>query len=149
MRGKILAYPYSTSLTTPFNINDADLFPFKLAFAEENTGRSIMCSQEGLGIVTYQSDLFNNWLNAESISTANARSNVSTAGGSFSMDAIIMSQKIFNLYNNIIAGGSTVDDWEEAVWGMQKNNRPEIPQYEGGLSQEIVFEEVVSTANVS
>ena len=53
------------------------------------------------------------------------------------------------MLNDIQASGNTFDDWQKAVYNHERFASPEIPTYEGGLSKEIVFNEIVSTAQTT
>lgn len=106
-------------------------------------------SQEGLGLKTYQSDLFNNWLSTEWIDGTNGINEitkVSTAGDEFSIDALNLAKKVYDMLNRIAVSGGSYDDWLEAVYPINKLHHNEIPKYEGGLIRELVFQEVISTA---
>ena len=97
-------------------------------------------------VKTYQSDLFNNWLNTAAINAINNRAQVSTVSGGFTMEAFLLMEKLYNYLNRVQLAGNTVDDWEEINWGKSSSTRIEKPIYEGGLSKELVFEEVVSNS---
>ena len=103
-------------------------------------------SQEGLGIKCYQSDLFNNWLNMEDINSINTRSRVQVQGGSFSIDALNLNMKVYNLLNRIAVSGGTYDDWLDATYTHERSRGVENPMYVGGLIKELVFQEVINTS---
>ena len=105
-----------------------------------------MGSQEGLGIATYQSDMLNNWLDKEVVDNINLQTQVSTAGGGFSIEALIMAEKMYDIMNRIAVSGGSYEDWQDAVYGMEKYSKPEIPVYIGGLSTELLFQEVISNS---
>ena len=46
----------------------------------------------------------------------------------------------------MLAAGGTLDDWQEVTYDVQRWSKAEKAIYEGGLSRELVFEEIVSTA---
>lgn len=100
----------------------------------------------GLGIKTYQSDHFNNWLGTTWIDHVNNISSVEVTDGSFTMDALNLAKKLYKVENDIVMSGNTYDDWYEAVYGMKVHGAPEMPVYRGGMSSEIVFDEVVSSS---
>ncbi len=50
-------------------------------------------SQEGLGLKTYQSDIFNNWLNSGWVTAVNSASAISTITGSFTIDELTIKKK--------------------------------------------------------
>lgn len=106
-------------------------------------------SQEGLGIKTYQSDVFNNWLSTEWIDGAGGISEITaidTSDGSFKIDTLNLANKVYDMLNRIAVSGGSYDDWIEANWAHEAYRRCESPIYHGGLSKEVVFQEVVSTA---
>ena len=44
---------------------------------------------------------------------------------------------------------TSAEDWQEVNYGEQALRRAESPIYQGGMSSEIVFEELVSTAETT
>lgn len=106
--------------------------------------------QFGLCLKTYNSDVYQNWINTEWIEGANGineASAVDVSDGKLSMDALNLSQKVYNFLNRIAVSGGTYRDWLETVYtGGNYMERCETPMFEGGVSQEIVFQEVVSNS---
>lgn len=103
----------------------------------------------GLVVKTYQSDLFNNWLNTEFITGTNGIAEITavdTSDGYLNLDALNLSQKVYNMLNRIAISGGTYQDWQEAVYTEKAVRHCETPMYLGGMSSEVVFEEVISTA---
>ena len=108
-----------------------------------------LSSQEGLGIKTYQSDLFNNWISTEWIDGTNGVNEVtavSTAGNEFTIDALNLANKVYNMLNRIAISGGSYDDWLDAVYTHERSKGVENPVYHGSLIKELAFEEVVSQA---
>ena len=106
--------------------------------------------QLGLCVKTYLSDIFNNWLDSETITGDNgiaAVTAVDTSSGSFTIDSLILANKVYNMLNRIAVSGGTYDDWQEVVYGEKQNFRAESPIYLGGMAREIYFDEIVSTAD--
>ncbi|QCS36879.1 major capsid protein [Tortoise microvirus 19] len=103
----------------------------------------------GLGVKTYQSDRFNNWLNTTWIERINNISSVDTSTGSFTMDALNLAKKMYEVENRIAVSGGTYSDWLEAVYGEKTHGNAEMPVYRGGMSSEIVFDEVVSSSDAT
>lgn len=155
MRENILA---ATGTASAFIINnsagapDTALEPwqFVLDGMKQVTGfKPMLASQEGLAIKTYQSDLFNNWLQTEWIDGTGGISEVTaidTSGGSFTIDTLQLSRKVYDMLNRIAVSGGSYDDWMDAVYTHDRYMRCETPMYMGGLSKELIFEEVVSTS---
>lgn len=150
MREEILL---ATQTTNPFIINDTFLEPYNTVAIGGGTPQPddvpYSSPMQGLGLKTYQSDLFNNWLSTEWIDGPdgiNTITRVSTAGGSFSIDTLNLSKKVYDMLNRIAVSGGSYDDWIDAVYTHDRFTRIETPVYMGGLSKELVFQEVVSNA---
>lgn len=130
-----------TMSVTPF-INFAARTPQK----NLNTSNT----QYGLCLKTYNSDLYQNWINTEwieGVNGINEASAVDVADGKLSMDALNLAQKVYNFLNRIAVSGGTYRDWLETVYtGGNYMERCETPMFEGGVSQEIVFQEVISNS---
>lgn len=128
--------PYAATL----KINPINLWP------------SAQYVQQGLGLKTYQSDIFNNWLSTEWIDGEdgiNKITAISTTDDYFTLDSLNLSKKVYDMLNRIAVSGGSYNDWMNAVYDEKPYDRAESPIYMGGLSKEIVFQEVVSTAAVS
>ena len=137
--------------TSPLELNKNTITPYNLALKFDDTSSKSNSYNNlvGLLVKTYQSDIFNNWLNTETISGAsgiNEISKVSTATGGFTIDALQLAKKVYDVMNRIAVSGGTYEDWLTAVYDHQVIRRVENPVYMGGLSKEVVFQEVVSTA---
>lgn len=151
MRDAILAKPGNTA----FNIvgaTDPNIKPYS-SFGKRkpvNNKLNTTDPQYGLCLKTYNSDLFQNWINTEwieGIQGVNEISAVDVSDGKLSMDALNLSQKVYNMLNRIVVSGGTYRDWLETVYtGSNYFERCETPIFEGGTSQEIVFQEVISNA---
>lgn len=106
--------------------------------------------QYGLLLKTYNSDLYQNWINTEWIDGANGINEITAvdvSNGTLSMDALNLQQKVYNMLNRIAVSGGSFGDWLETVYASgQYIERCETPTFEGGTSQEIVFQEVVSNS---
>lgn len=103
----------------------------------------------GLCLKTYQNDIFNNWLNTEWIegnNGINEMTKVATTGGAFTMDALNLAQKLYNMLNRVALAGNTYEDWQDVVYEQTQRRQIESPIYCGGMSQEVVFDEIVQTA---
>ena len=123
---------------------NGNLYPYIALEKIDQNARTM----NGLAIKTYQSDMFNNWLNAEWIEGENsiqALTSIDTTSGEFNIDTLNLAQKLYNLFNRIAVSGGTYNDWRDAVYTDGKR-LIESPIYCGGMSAEIGFEEVVGTA---
>lgn len=149
IRDKILLTPGDTV----FDIasRSASVEPFNL-FAQRGSNNQLNSrnTQFGLCLKTYNSDLYQNWINTEwidGVDGINEASAVDVSDGTLSMDALNLSQKVYNFLNRIAVSGGTYRDWLETVYtGGNYMERCETPMFEGGVSQEIVFQEVVSNS---
>lgn len=103
----------------------------------------------GLLLKTYQSDIFNNWIKTEWIDGENgisAITAISTTGDKFTIDQLNLSKKVYDMLNRIAVSGGTYQDWVETVYTSSWNMHTETPMYEGGMSSEIEFQEIVSNS---
>ena len=105
-------------------------------------------AQNGLLIKTYDSDVFQNWVNTEWIDGSNGINEITAvdvSDGKLTMDSLNLAQKVYNMLNRIAVSGGTYRDWLETVYTSGTYiERPETPVFEGGMSQFIEFDEVVS-----
>uniref|UniRef100_A0AAU8AUR7 Major capsid protein n=1 Tax=Dulem virus 214 TaxID=3145691 RepID=A0AAU8AUR7_9VIRU len=142
MRDKILQTPGNSTLL----ITESDLEPYgalKRTFISD-------FQQFGLCVKTYDSDIFNNWVNTDWIDGEGGISEitaVSTEGNELNLDSLNLAQKVYNMLNRIAVSGGTYRDWLETVYTAGNYlERPETPVFEGGMTQWIEFDEVISSA---
>lgn len=123
--------------------------PYSTLFKRTTEGITFNAfEQNGLMVKTYQSDLFNNWLDTSYIDGPNGISAITaidTTSGAFTMDTLNLAEKFYELLNRIVVAGGTYQDWQEAVYGEGAVRMCETPMYIGGMSGEIMFEEVIAT----
>ena len=143
-----------TPQTTAFQIDHTSPAPFSWPFEQLTFNSEAYIatefSQEGLGLKTYQSDLFQNWIDTEwidGVNGVNAVTAVDTTGNSFTIDALNLAHKVYAMLNRVALSGGTYDDWKEAVYDHYGRRSVENPVYMGSLIKELAFEEVISTAN--
>ena len=145
----------TTKGNVTFSVTGVDSIPvlqqFNERFGSSQTGYlKSTAPQFGLALKTYNSDLYQNWINTdwiEGVSGINDISSVDVSDGSLSMDALNLAQKVYNMLNRIAVSGGTYRDWLETVFtGGEYMERCETPVFEGGTSQEIVFQEVISNS---
>jgi len=148
MRDSILRYAAAGAFTIINTTPEPYGSPMQVASGSLSTLKyACQMSQEGLGIKTYQSDLFNNWINTEWIEGATGVSEltaVDTTGDSFTIDALNIAQKVYTMLNRIAISGGTYDDWLDAVYTHERVKAVESPIYHGSLIKELAFQEVIS-----
>lgn len=136
----------------PFEADKVDYEPYnKLnALAEiegyENKSNSAF-PMMGLCVKTYQSDMFNNWINEEWIEGTNGIAEITavdTSDGSFTIDSLILAKKVYNMLNRIAVSDGSYHAWQEAVYGQAPRSY-ESPVYLGGMSGAITFDEVIQS----
>jgi len=149
MRDAILAEPAAAA----FDILAEGIEPYSLMTSvRDNNTMYAIYPQEGLAVKTYQSDIFNNWIKTEWLDGVNGISEITaidTTSGSFTIDTLNLSKKVYDMLNRIALSGGSYQDYIEATYGHGSGWKPETPVYVGGLSKEIVFQEVVSTAEAT
>lgn len=129
---------------------NTNLYPYSCLVEQTSQGVSHNAyPHNGLVVKTYQSDLFNNWLDTEYVDGPNGIANrtaVAVTNGKFLLDSVNFAEKMYDLLNRILVSGGTYQDWQEARWGEGSTRMCETPIYVGGMSAEIVFEEIISSA---
>lgn len=104
----------------------------------------------GMLLKTYDSDIFNNWVQTDWIDgtggiTEITSIDINANDGKLTMDALNLQQKVYNMLNRIAVSGGTYRDWLETVYTAGKYlDRPETPVFIGGMTQYIEFDEVIS-----
>ena len=109
IRDKILLTPGDTV----FDISDTNksVEPFT-NFAKRTSQNELNTSftQYGLCLKTYNSDIYQNWINSEwieDVTGINEASAVDVTNGMLSMDALNLAQKVYNFLNRIAISGGT------------------------------------------
>lgn len=104
----------------------------------------------GMLLKTYDSDIFNNWVQTDWIDGVGGIKEITSiditaSDGKLTMDALNLQQKVYNMLNRIAVSGGTYRDWLETVYTAGKYlDRPETPVFIGGMTQYIEFDEVIS-----
>lgn len=135
--------------STQFTISSQTNSYFSNTLGKTNEILNLKNAGCGLILKTYQSDIFNNWVKTEWVDGENgisAITAISTAGDKFTIDQLNLSKKVYDMLNRIAVSGGTYQDWVETVYTSSWNMHTETPMYEGGLSSEIEFQEVVSNS---
>lgn len=149
MRDKILQHTGSGAFIIDSTADKPYNALMQLVQTDLEIAYSCAFSQESLPIKTYQSDLFNNWINTEWIDGAGGISEltaVDTTTGEFTIDALNIASKVYDMLNRIAVSGGSFDDWLEAVYTHERMKGIENPVYCGSLIKELAFEEVISNA---
>lgn len=150
MREKILGTPFYTQ----FNLVGKDLdLPYSACLLQEQSTGEVGAEykQSGICVKTFQSDIFQNWLNTEWVDGVNGISEITkvdTSNG-LNLDALNLAQKVYNMLNRIVVSGAGWKDWQDAIYGTSAVALPEMPVYHGGMSCRIGFEEVTSNASAA
>ena len=134
---------------TQFNLEIGTNKYFADLLGGDGTKLNLKNSGCGLLLKTYQSDIFNNWIKTEWIDGENgisAITAISTTGDKFTIDQLNLSKKVYDMLNRIAISGGTYQDWVETVYTTGWEMHTETPMYEGGMSSEIEFQEVVSNS---
>lgn len=151
MREAILAAPK----TAPFYVGSLNSLPYNASIANatvnetNGNGNASYFNQAGLGIKTYLSDRFNNWLSTEWIDGEGGIADITSVNvsdGMLKMDALILAKKIYDMMNRIAVSDGSYQSWQEVVYDEKALRIAESPMYVGGMSSEVVFDEVVSNS---
>ena len=139
-----------TGIGNVFNTQTQDYLPYNLFKADKLKPYLSQFPMVGLCCKTYQSDYFNNWLNTEWINGENGINEISSVAivdGKFTIDALNLAEKVYDMLNRVAASGGSYKDWQEAIYGEKVVTQAESPIYCGGMSAMIGFEEVISTSD--
>lgn len=149
IRDELLAKPGNQV----FEVNASKLKPFAILNSvnqESQSNNAMQTNQYGLVVKTYDSDVMQNWINTEWIDGENGINEISAVAvedGKITMDSLNLAQKVYNMLNRIAVSGGTYRDWLETVYTTGNYiERPETPVFEGGMTQWIEFEEVISNS---
>lgn len=148
MRNAILQKPGNSAFVVN-DYNDLSPYNFIATPGADPDYNPLIQSQEGLAIKTYQSDMFNNWLNhtwISGISGINEITAINTSGGSFKLDQLYLANKIYQMLNRVAVSDGSYDGWLNAVYTHERYVNTEIPTYHGGLIKEVIFQEVISNS---
>jgi hypothetical protein len=150
MREKILKHLSNSPLELNYKDQNGDSeLPYYDCCAWITSNNMAEHSLNGLALKTYQSDIFNNWLSKEWIDGTNginAITAIDTSSGSFTIDTLNLSKKVYDMLNRVAVSGGSYEDWLQAVYSHNVYRRAESPIYLGGLSKEVIFQEVVSNS---
>lgn len=139
----------------PFVLDVSTGAPYDYPMEVNTSGDKVYAyqfNQEGLGLRTYASDLFNNWISTEWIDGPDgisAITAVDTTAGSFTIDELNLAKKVYDMLNRISISGGSYDDWLDAVYTHERTRTAESPIYLGGLIKNIVFQEVISQSKTA
>ena len=128
-----LKAPFLNTLT----IGNKDLFPYA-------------AKMEGLALKTYQSDMFNNWVNSEwqeGVGGINEISSIDTSEGNFTIASLIIANKVYNMLNRIAVSDGSYDSYINAVYTTEMKRGITSPVYCGGLIRELAFQQVISNSS--
>ena len=132
------------------NLNETNNGSAELVKMFDNLITSQTNKLGGMLLKTYDSDIFNNWIQTDWIDgvggiTELTSIDITANDGKLTMDALNLQQKVYNMLNRIAVSGGTYRDWLETVYTAGKYlDRPETPVFIGGMTQYIEFDEVIS-----
>lgn len=155
LRENILSAKGNTIYSLGWNASDPAFIKFLMTGSNGNPtattefGIQAQFDEWGLVTKTYQSDLCQNWINTEWLDGENGINQITAVDvtdGSFTIDALNLANKVYNMLNRIAVSDGSYRSWLETVYTQGYTERTETPIYCGGSSAEIIFQEVVSTA---
>lgn len=139
-----------TLIITSSSLGESNNGSTELAKFIDDTINSQSNKLGGMLLKTYDSDIFNNWVQTDWIDgvggiTELTSIDITANDGKLTMDALNLQQKVYNMLNRIAVAGGTYRDWLETVYTAGKYlDRPETPVFIGGMTQYIEFDEVIS-----
>lgn len=139
-----------TLIITSSSVGESENGSAELAKFVDDIIKSQSNKLGGMLLKTYDSDIFNNWVQTDWIDGAGGITeltsiDITANDGKLTMDALNLQQKVYNMLNRIAVSGGTYRDWLETVYTAGKYlDRPETPVFIGGMTQYIEFDEVIS-----
>lgn len=100
----------------------------------------------GLMFKTYLPDSKNVILNAANFSTGAEASKVNVVDGSFTIDSFNLSSKLYKIHNLMQLAGPRYSEFVRSQYAVKSPISSNIPHFIGSTSSDVVFEDVVSTA---
>lgn len=157
LRNRILGVTGSTdfilSSTQVGATGSAAIPPFSHLLQEQTIGNTVITAyqneQEGLLVKTYQADIFNAWVRTDYINQITTASTIAITGNQITIDQINLAKKVWEHLNRLVASSGTYRDFIEVAYGVRNMKDMEIPIYLGGLSKQVVFQEIVSNADTA
>ena len=113
------------------NLNDANNGSTELANMFEDLITAQTNKLGGMLLKTYDSDIFNNWIQTDWIDGAGGITEITSIDitsndGKLTMDALNLQQKVYNMLNRIAVSGGTYRDWLETVYTAGKIGRAHV-----------------------
>ena len=141
IRELLLAAPGNTTYNIGWPSTSPKFFRYLLTGSENTAtdkteyGANFQFDEWGLVTKTYQSDLCQNWINTEWLDGAdgiNSITAVDVSEGSFTIDALNLANKVYNMLNRIAISDGSYRSWLETVYTQGYTERTETPIYCGG-----------------
>lgn len=137
------------TLGSAYNIGSLNKLPYNLIMGRSESVTLNAYPLNGICLKTYQSDIFNNWINTEWLdgeNGINAVTKIAVTDGAISIDSMLLAEKLYNMLNRVAVSGATYEDWQDVVYEDSPRRHIESPIYIGGMSSEVVFEEIIQNA---
>lgn len=105
----------------------------------------------GLFARTYRPDMYETILDASQIDALNKSTRMRVQGDSSSpyitYDQFLQTSKFYKIFARGLLGGSRMDEWVRAQFGIKTDLDSMVPQFLGSTSTYMEFEDVVSNSN--
>ena len=103
----------------------------------------------GLSFCTPMSDINTTWISDTEYADWLAKAIVPVASNQVKYEDIITASSLYRRAAKLALGDGTFDDFYAAVNGVRADNRSTVPQYVGGFSRNLDFQQIRSTAETS
>lgn len=103
----------------------------------------------GLVLSTHRPDMFTAWLSRSNYDDMVQSSVINVDNNIVTVNQIRLQSRILEYYERGLVSGGRYDDWVEAEFGIKTNKKLCIPEYLGSAYSDVLFDEVVSTTNIS
>lgn len=101
----------------------------------------------GLALRSYLPDFKNVILSNSLASAVGNAASISTTGNSFTVDQFNLASKLYKVYTLSQLAGNRFSEWLRAQYAVKPDIRVDMPTFIGSTSTDVVFEDVVATAD--
>lgn len=103
----------------------------------------------GLCLSTLRPDLHTAWLSKANYDSMVQSSVINVEDNIITVNQIRLQSRILEYYERGLVSGGRYDDWVESEFGIRTNKKLCIPEYLGSSYSDILFDEVVSSTDVT
>lgn len=126
---------------------NVDLFTLQKLFSAQ----AVDAPMNGLCLRCYQPDYFTNFINTNIYNRLNTTGGgvVNVVNGKYSVNQFRLANKLQKLAERAIIAGNRYGEYIRAMFGVRTDDKLDIPEYLGGFTSSIDFQDIVNQARPS